>query len=371
MELYSRDTIKYCNKRVFGRTYFYQSYEFKYCENNMYYTLEEFNKLEGIGTIYLEGKNRIKNNQLYLTVNEYDFFDECKRIGKRIFDILLTDIKQLTIFDQFGIFHIDYRLYNRAIFSNINLLFEVIKPFIKKYGIPINHDLIIKSIKSETNFIDFNLLCIYFILIHIISDLAGHHNKEEKIKYYYTILNIPIDTDKNDLILKLLNLDYSNDNIEKFKIEYINNEKFINCTKNIFSFAFERLKMNIIQKNNDFKSIIRTNDNGIPLIKENKKGKNARKIDRKVPTDEIELKKYNAAKQQRSHDKLIEEYDKIMKWSSYIEKHDKAGTYYKLVETAYSIKYKTRYKRSLYPHLYDDIRLAHKNIKIINNKNDN
>ena len=129
--------------------------------------------------------------------------------------------------------------------------------------------------------------------------------------------------------------------------------------------------MNIIQKNNDFKNIIRTNDNGIPLIKENKKGKNARKIDRKVPTDEIELKKYNAAKQQRSHDKLIEEYDKIMKWSSYIEKHDKAGTYYKLVETAYSIKYKTRYKRSLYPHLYDDIRLAHKNIKIINNKNDN
>ena len=55
MELYSRDTIKYCNKRVFGRTYFYQSYEFKYCENNIYYTLEEFNKLEGIGTIYLEG----------------------------------------------------------------------------------------------------------------------------------------------------------------------------------------------------------------------------------------------------------------------------------------------------------------------------
>lgn len=370
MKLYTKNNIKNCRERVFGKTSFFKSYKLR-----CYYINEDNNLVETTDLtkdklqFRIIGNERIKKDKLYMSVNEYTLFEDVKRIGKKMFDTLFTEIQPLIIY------HDNYICINKTVVDekiikkHYKFILECIMPFLKNYGFPIDYISFSNETEKIDNDIDLADLCNYFLLLHIISDLGGHYNKGTKIEKCYEVLSISSKIEKNKLVAELLNQDFLlRSHLERFQIIY-DELNPINCTHNLFSFAFERLKMNIIQKNGNYEYITRTTNVGIPITQENKNGKNARMIERKVPIDPEARKLYDANKQKKSYDEKINEYKRMIKMGSYIDKYDIEEKYKDLLTEVSNIKYQSRYKRKEHYNLYKSILEAYKILKKKNDRN--
>ncbi len=369
MKAYSKSGIKDCSERVFGIIHKYDKYDIKYFYSDSNCELKETTNLS-MNNLHIRiiGNDRIKKDKLYMSVNEYDFFFEVKSIGKKLFNLLELEINNIIDNDnQFLSINLSI-INNKAILNNITAIHNIILPFLKKYGLPVDYDSISNSLNNENNSIDLGTLCSYFIILHVVSDLAGHYNKGHYIEHLYKIVGISSTIERNKLISELLNYEYlSHLHLEKYQIKYIDNYP-INCTDNLFSFAYERLKMNIIEKESNHDIIARTSSKGIPISRKNNKGKNARMVQRKVPLDPEKLKEYNALKQGKAHDNLVKEFNRIKNMASYIEKYDYDFEYDDIINTANSIKNVSHYKRKDYPTLHEDLRKAYSKLKRKNDR---
>lgn len=365
---YTNDSVKNCTDRVFGIISQFKTYAIKAyvsdAENNLIEipieNIKDYNNYQ----LRIIGKDKCNEKYKYISVNQYDFLKEAKKIGRELCDELFKELTPLISND-----NIYWAIETSLIKSNnlINHLSKIkskIDPFLTKYGFPIDFNDFSSIDNSCTNSIDLEILCTYFILIHIISDLAGHYNKGQHIIKYYELLGLPDNINKIDLIEKLLNPQFTTiHQLEKFKLKFVNNYP-IYYTSNLFSFAYERLKLNIVQKTNNNEELYRTDLDGI-ISQKNTKGVNARarkKALKDMSTEE--RKKYDCNKSNEYYENKIKYGKNILNKIHFIELNDIHDKYTDLVNySKKEIKQAKDYRCSKHEQLYIKVHRAYKDLK--------
>ena len=339
MKKYTDKTIKNCNEEVFGIAHLYENY---YIQDGR-----------------VIGKNRIKRIK-YISVNEYDFLKETKNIGKKLYELLSFKsnghfIKPIAYKDDTYYVVGNGIIKEEFISQNIEEIINIIKPFIKKYGIPIYYDY--REPEIENNSIRLLDICNLLLVIHIVSDLYKNNRIIDK---FFEALCINKNSTKEIIIERLLSLDFINyHKLEQFDLIYDNSVP-LKCTNNLFSFAFNRLKLDIIQYSQNNKILYR--NQGL-FKQENIKGKNARAHKKKVPSDYEELKIYNAAKSKKCNDKKAKQYKQLIKYRAFLIINDINNNYIDLINNSKDIRKQKDYKIKKHETLLYEMHKAYKQLK--------
>lgn len=353
MKLYTENDIEYCVKRVFGKVNMFDKYEPKLYKNVL--TNQKYIKIVGI--------DKIEKDCIYMQVNEFDFLKETKKIGRQLYEVLFKDLLPLVEYND------PYFLVNSSIVKNDSLnnkykkILEILTPFFKKYGMPIDYSSFCSSNSKYTNSIDLNNICTIFLLIHIISDLAFHYNKGCHIEQYYKILGIDLKVSHNRLMDELLNPSiFIKMQLGIFNLKF---ERLypVYYTNNLFSFAYERLKLNIIERKNDNNILVRTCECRNPIIESNEKGKNARassKCDECVIKDKRE---YNKNKSKKSYNSIADSFRELKKIAREIEESEFKNEYSNLLKEIKQIKKIKDFKVKKHSGLYKEIKQACEKLK--------
>lgn len=303
-KLYKREDIELCKDYVFGYTRFFKNYKI---------ISDDFD-------IYLVGNNQINKKDLFISINKSEFLKECKKIGRKMCDILLNDLNKHfeDVSNSFeNVIYVEPYLINLdGIKKNRDEIIKIIKPFILEYGIPVNYELS-NSLYSDTTAVTTSIglreLCTYFILINIISDLAYFNKRGIKIDTYYNLFNLNKADNSERIISKLFNIELlHNQRVGEYYIQYI--DSYPVCyTPNLFTFAFEQLKYSILKRKNNI--IISTEITG------NRKRipKSMKELSRKSSANYF-VRQKNDYKRLISYRNIIKKYDVNHEYTDFISK---------------------------------------------------
>lgn len=365
---YTNNSIKNCTDRVFGIINQFKTYAIKAYVSNTDNSLIEIpiSNIKDYNNYQLRiiGNNRSNTKYKYISINQYDFLKEVKGIGRELCDELFNELTPIISNDSIYWTLEPSLIKSHFLINHLSKIQQKVIPFVSKYGIPIDFNDFSSNDSAYTNSIDLEILCTYFILVHIISDLAGHNKKGKHIIKYYELLGIPNNISKNELIEKLLNPQFITiHQLEKFKLKFINNYP-IYYTSNLFSFAFERLKLNIVQKENDNDELYRANFDGI-IRQKNTKGVNARARKKSLKDMSTrERKKYDCEKSHTCYIDRINNGKRILNITRYIELNDINNKYIDLVNySKKEIKQAKDYRSTKHKQLYIEVHRAYKDLK--------
>lgn len=322
-KIYRKDTVETCREYVFGYTRFFKDYK----------------TIDDDFDIYLVGKKQKNKKDLFISINKSFFLKECKKIGRHLCDILFNDLNNhfKVLNNSFeNVIYIEPYLINlESLKKNKIEIIKTIKPFILKYGIPVNYELSssLYCKTTITNRIGLRELCTYFILINIISDLAFFNNRGIKIDKYYNIFNLNNADTSEKIISELFNFELLHSrHIGEYYIKYIDNNP-VCYTPNLFTFAFEQLKYSILKRKSNMTIITEINNNR-----------------KKIPKSKKELSRISSKNyfvRQRN------DYRKLIKYRSIIKKYDKNHEYVDLIDKLSEVQKIKDIKRNIHTPLIE------------------